>query len=196
MDEADQVGTGSDPTDVGPPDPSPFRRHPVRWSVAAGGLAAVLALGGYGVTHAATSTATSSTASPGAGIGGPPGLSGPTGQGAPGSGGGTASQEAPPPAGEGVGRGTGSGPGGPGSHGGTVGKVSAVVGDTITLTTRANKTIKVIVTSTTVYKNGSTIVTASALKSGVVAVVRGSTSSDGTVTATAITLGTAPIGAP
>ena len=60
----------------------------------------------------------------------------------------------------------------------------------------ANRAVTVTVTTSTVFKEGTTISTLSALKRGDIAMVTGSTSSSGTVTATAVTFGTAPSGAP
>ena len=76
------------------------------------------------------------------------------------------------------------------------GRVTAISGDTITLTTLAGKTITVTVTSSTVVKEGTTTSALGALKDGDLVVVTGSTSSDGTVTATTVTFGMAPVGAP
>jgi hypothetical protein len=90
----------------------------------------------------------------------------------------------------------GTPPTGASGRGGTVGKVTALSGDTITLSTFNNKTVTVTVTAATVYKEGTKTSSLSALKKGDVAQVAGSTSSDGTVTASTITFGTAPSGAP
>jgi putative flippase GtrA len=158
----------------GRPSPSPFRRHPVRWSLAAGGLTAVLALGGYGVTQAASSSTPSSSAAVtgGATMGGPPGS----------------------PAGSGGSAATGSGATPRRGSGGTVGIVTGISANTITLNSHGNSTIKVTVTSSTNYKDGSKISTSAALKKGDLAIVTGSTSSDGTVTATTVDFRTSPGG--
>jgi hypothetical protein len=74
--------------------------------------------------------------------------------------------------------------------------VTAISGDTITLTTFNNLTIKASVTSSTVYKDGDTTVTSAALKQGDPAMVSGSTSSDGTLTASTVTFGVTPPGIP
>jgi hypothetical protein len=84
----------------------------------------------------------------------------------------------------------------PGRGSGTVGKVTSISADSITLTTRGKKVVTVTVSSSTVYKNGSTTSTSAALKVGDLAMVTGTTASDGTVTATAITFGTARVGTP
>jgi hypothetical protein len=84
----------------------------------------------------------------------------------------------------------------PGRGSGTVGKVTAVSTDSITVTTMAKEAVTVTVSSSTVYKDGSTTSTRAALKVGDVAMVTGSTASDGTVTATTITFGTTPVGTP
>jgi hypothetical protein len=156
--------------------------------VAAGGLALVLALGGYGVTHAATSSnapAATETAAHRVGTATPP-----RGPGS-GSSASFAGGSAAP----------GGAPGAPGAKagvpkGGTAGKVTAISGDTITLTTRADKTVRVTVTSSTVFEDGATTSTLGALKQGDLAVVTGSTSSDGTVTAKSVTFGITPGNAP
>ncbi len=153
--------------------------------MAAGGLALVLALGGYGVTQAATSTSTTATAGA-AGTARPPGMSGAGTSG-------SSAPSGPPPSGS---RGGPAGGLGAASKGGTGGKVTTISGDTITLTTMADKTVTVTVTPSTVFKDGSTTSTQSALKKGDIAMVSGSTSSDGTVTATTVTFGNAPNGAP
>ncbi len=156
---------------------SSFRRHPVRWTVAVGGLALGLALGGYGVTQAATSTAPATDTA--------------TSQGRPPVGAsGSAAPSGSPPGGSRGGAVRGTGPGGPG------GRVTAINGDTITLTTMTGKTVTVTVTSSTVFKDGTTSSTQSALHKGDLAMVTGSTSSDGTVTATTVTFGSAPNGHP
>ncbi len=174
--------SGTGPTPVHQVSSSPFRRHPVRWSVAAGGLAAILAIGGYGVTQAASSSAAASTASPGmpgagTGTGGPPGASGSSGGAGMGAPGGSSTRAA-------LGK------------GGTGGMVTSISGDTITLRSRDKTTVTVVVTSATVFKDGTSTASASALKKGDLAMVVGSTSSDGTVTATTITFGNPPKGAP
>ena len=51
-------------------------------------------------------------------------------------------------------------------------------------------------TSSTVFKRGAAASTSSAPKKGDLAMVTGSTSSDGTVTAATVTFGTAPSGGP
>jgi hypothetical protein len=56
--------------------------------------------------------------------------------------------------------------------------------------------VTVTVTSSTVVKDGTTTSSLRALKKGDLVVVTGSTSSDGTVTATTVTFGITPMGAP
>jgi hypothetical protein len=162
---------------------SPFRRHPVRWTVAAGGLAAMLAFGGYGVTQAAATTDAGSGASAIAGgNGGPPGVGG-----APISGGsvqgGPSGQTPTASPGESTGN-------------GTAGTVTAFSGDSITVRTRGQSALKVVVNSATTFKDGSRTTTGAALKKGDFVMVVGSTSSDGTVTAKTVTFGSTPNGAP
>jgi Domain of unknown function (DUF5666) len=77
---------------------------------------------------------------------------------------------------------------------GTLGKVTSISTDSITLTTMANKVVTVTVSASTVYNKGSTTSTSAALKVGDVAMVTGRTASNGTVSATVITFGTAPGG--
>ena len=113
------------------------------------------ALGGNGVTQPATSTSTTATAGAGA-TSRPPGLS------SAGASGSSAPSGTPP-------SGTRNGPAGgfgAAAKGGTGGKVSAVFGDTITLTTMAEKTITVTVTASTGFKDGTTAPAQSALKKG------------------------------
>jgi hypothetical protein len=156
--------------------------------VAAGGLALVLALGGYGVTHAATSTnapAATETATHRVGTATPPRR--------PGSGS-SASFAAGSAAPGGTPGAPGPKPGG--ANHGEAGKVTAISGDTITMTTPADKTVRVTVTSSTVFRDGATTSTPGALKEGDLVVVTGSTSSDGTVTAKSVTFGITPGTAP
>jgi hypothetical protein len=193
------------PSATGPtPGASPadtFRRHPVRWMLAAAGLAAALAFGGYGVTQAATSSSSSSTAAA-AGLPGAGGSAPSTGAS------GTSGTAGTPPA-NGAGKagsmgGTGSagsrggaGSMGNGAEAGTGGKVTAINGDTITMTNLRGKVIKVVVTSSTVFKDGTKVSTDAALRVGDFAVVTGSTASNGTVTATTVVFGaTPPAGGP
>ena len=82
----------------------------------------------------------------------------------------------------------------PGHGSGTVGRVTSISGDSITLATRGKKVVTVTVSTSTVYKHGSTTSTSAALKVGDLAMVTGTTASDGTVTATAITSGPARVG--
>ncbi len=172
-------------TDTGPGDgpTGSFRRHPARWTLAAGGLAMVLALGGYGVTRANATTGSSASAGKAAGPSRPPGHSGSAPSGSSPSGG------APPP-------GAGGGPGALAADRGRVGKVTSVGGGSITLAAPNGTEVSVIVTSSTVFKRGAAVSTSSALKKGDLAMVTGSTSSDGTVTAATVTFGTAPRGGP
>jgi hypothetical protein len=182
----DGLLSGDQPDRPTPPRVTPFRRHPVRWSVAAGGLAAVLALGGYGVTQAATSTgattsagALSRTAGKGFAGGPPTGGSAPSGSSQAGE-----SHSA-----------TGSA-GGPAVGGGTVGKVAAITGATITLRSPGGTTVTVTVTSSTVFKDGTNTVSKSSLKVGQFAVVTGTTAKDGAVSATTVTFGATPAAGP
>jgi hypothetical protein len=73
--------------------------------------------------------------------------------------------------------------------------VTSFTDSTITLRERSKATTKVTVTSATVYKSGSTTVTSSAIKQGEFVRIIGSTSK-ATVTATQVTIGAAPKGAP
>jgi len=82
------------------------------------------------------------------------------------------------------------------SENATAGIITAFSGDSITLRTRERSTLVVIVTSATVLQEGTTKVASSALKKGDLAMVVGSTSSDGTVRASTITFGSTPNGAP
>jgi hypothetical protein len=69
--------------------------------------------------------------------------------------------------------------------------VVAFTDNEITLRGRGKSVTTVAVTSTTVYKNGSTTVTSSAIKKGEFVMVTGTTS-NGTVMATTVTVGTLP----
>jgi hypothetical protein len=84
----------------------------------------------------------------------------------------------------------------PTAGGGTGGKVSAVSGDTITHTTFNNLTVKVKVVPSTAYKDGTRTATSAALKTGDLAMENGSTSSDGTMTASTLTFGISLPGKP
>ena len=79
--------------------------------------------------------------------------------------------------------------------GGTAGTVTSLTDSTITLRGRGKTTTKVTVTSATAYKSGSPTVASSAIKQGELVMITGSTS-NGTVTATQVTIGTAPKGTP
>ena len=59
-----------------------------------------------------------------------------------------------------------------------------------------DSTTRVSMTSSTVYKDGTRTVTIAALKTGDLAMVGGSTSSDGTVTASTLTFEATPPGRP
>ena len=159
----------------------------MRWTLAAAALAGILAVGGYGVIQASTSSTSGSSA----GAATLPGGSGSRPAGAPaggGSGPGSGARGTPPRGGK---RGAS-----PARGGGTVGKVTSISTDSITLTTMANKAVTVTVSASTVYKDGSATSTSAALKVGDVAMVTGSGGSNGTVRATVITFGTTPPGSP
>ena len=186
---------GPTPNEASAEGATPFRRHPVRWTVAAGGLAAMLAFGGYGVTQAAATSATGSGVSAfgGGGTGGPPGVLSAS-RGTPGAQ--TSAGSLAASVSTASSAGSESRTSANRSRNTTAGIITAFSGDSITLRTRERSTLVVIVTSATVLQEGTTKVASSALKKGDLAMVVGSTSSDGTVTASTITFGPTPNGAP
>jgi hypothetical protein len=151
----------------------------------------MLAFGGYGVTQAAATGASGTGLSAfggGGGTGGPPGgLS--TSEGGPGAT--TASGSGREGTSVSAQRATSAG-----SATGTAGVVIAVSGNSVELRSRGGTTLTLVVTSTTTFKVGTAQAARSALKVGDVAMVVGSTSSDGAVTAKTVTFGVTPIGAP
>jgi hypothetical protein len=77
------------------------------------------------------------------------------------------------------------------------GKITALSGDDITVTTNAKTTVTVVYSSTTTFKtnpgpSGGSASSASALKVGVFVGVQGTKNSDGTVTASTVMIGRPP----
>jgi hypothetical protein len=157
-----------DPTPTPLAEPQPprrRRRRGVRVAAAAVAISAFVVFGAADVAHAAT----------------PPTTSGKAGASAPSGG-----EEMPP-----GGKGGSGGPGGA-SGGGTIGVVKSVADGSFILSERGTSTVTVEESSSTVYLAGTTKASASALKKGDFVMVTGKKSTDGSITATKVTMGTAP----
>ncbi len=92
--------------------------------------------------------------------------------------------------GSGFGGGSGRGGQGPGGMGrGAFGTVASISGDTLTVTTRQGSTRSVTLTSTTTYDKGDgSAATQADLVAGASVIATGDTATDGTITATKVTI--------